>query len=290
MALDHTRARVTCAIDSSSWQFAAPRLRGALALALLCALAACTTASTRPPVGTLEPDKFLWERGTETLNARRWFTAREYFRQLVDSYPQSPFRADAKLGIGDSYLGENTLESQLLAINEYREFLSFYPTHARADYAQYQLGMAHFGQMRNPYRDQTETKEAIAEFTLFVQRYPNSPLLPEARQRLRESKDRLGQAEFNVGLQYYRMRWYPGAIERFTGLLKNDPEYTYRDAVYFYMAQALLRIDRPFEALPFLERLIEEFEQSEHLDTARQQSAEVRALLAKKQGETGDVR
>jgi outer membrane protein assembly factor BamD len=286
MAFDHTRARLTAALDCSVLR---RRLRAAAALALLVALAACGSAPVRPPVGTLEPDKFLYERGSEALESRRWFTAREYFRQLVDSYPQSPFRALAKLGIGDTYLGENTLESQLMAINEFREFLSFYPTHDRADYAQYRLGMAHFNQMRNPYRDQTETKEAIAEFTTFVQRYPNSPLLPEARERLREAKDRLGQYEFNVGLQYYRMRWYPGALDRFLVLLKEDPEYSYRDSVYYYVAQTLLRIERPVEALPYLERLLEEFEQSEHLDTARRQAADIRAQLERKQGD-GDGR
>jgi outer membrane protein assembly factor BamD len=286
MAFDHTPARLTAALDCSVLR---RRLRAAAALALLVALAACGSAPIRPPVGTLEPDKFLYERGSEALESRRWFTAREYFRQLVDSYPQSPFRALGKLGIGDTYLGENTLESQLMAINEFREFLSFYPTHDRADYAQYRLGMAHFNQMRNPYRDQTETKEAIAEFTTFVQRYPNSPLLPEARQRLREAKDRLGQYEFNVGLQYYRMRWYPGALDRFLVLLKEDPEYSYRDSVYYYVAQTLLRIERPVEALPYLERLLEEFEQSEHLDTARRQAADIRAQLERKQGE-GDGR
>ncbi len=38
-----------------------------------------------------------------SLNDRKWLTSREYFRQLVDVYPQSPYRADAKLGIGDTY-------------------------------------------------------------------------------------------------------------------------------------------------------------------------------------------
>ena len=65
----------------------------------------CSSASRRPPAGTPDPDRFLFERGTEELNDKDWFTSREYFRQLVDSYPQSPFRGDAKLGIGDSHLG-----------------------------------------------------------------------------------------------------------------------------------------------------------------------------------------
>ena len=52
------------------------------------------------PTGIAEADKFLFERGTELLNDEKWLTAREFFGRLVDNYPQSPFRPDAKLGIG----------------------------------------------------------------------------------------------------------------------------------------------------------------------------------------------
>jgi outer membrane protein assembly factor BamD len=274
MAFDLTRARLTAA----------------LSIGLLAAAAACSSAPKRPPAGTLEPDKFLWERGTEALNDKRWLTSREYFRQLVDNYPQSPYRADAKLGVADTYLGENTVESNLLAINEFREFLSFYPTHVRAHYAQYKLGMAHFYQMRNPQRDQTETREAIAELTRFVERYPNSPLIQEGRQHLREAKDNLAMHDYNVGYFYYRsMKWYPGAIDRFLALLKEDPEFTNRDRVYYYLAQSLIKIGRPAEALPYLDKLIAEFEQSEFLADAQKQSADIKAELLKKSGSPSHV-
>ena len=239
-------------------------------LVLLVVLAAaCSSAPKRPPAGSLEPDKFLFENGTRALDDRRWFAAREYFRQLVDSYPQSPYRADAKLGIADTYLGERSAESTVLAVNEYREFLSFYPTHERADYAQFKLGMTHYYQMRGPERDQTETHEAITELTTFMQRFPNSKLAPEARQRLREARDRLSMHEYRVGVFYYRQRWYPGALDRLNALLKADPEFTYRDGIYYYLAQIFLKAGRPAEALPYLDRLTKEFEKSEFLEEAQ---------------------
>src|SRR4249919_1523079 len=156
------------------------------AIVLLAALAgACASGGPKkPPAGSLEPDKFLFERGTENLNKRRWLVAREYFRQLIDSYPQSQFRADAKLGLGDTYLGEHSGESYVLAINEFREFLSFYPTHDRAHYAQFKLAMAHFYQMRAPMRDQTETREAIRELQSYVSKYGDKPLIGDATSKL----------------------------------------------------------------------------------------------------------
>src|SRR3954463_5887359 len=145
-----------------SWQLAA-------VVAVLGASFACA-AHTRGavPAGTAEPDKFLFDKGNEALNAKRWIPAREYFKQVVETYTQSPYRPDAKLGVGDTYLNEGTSEGLVLAINEFQEFLSFYPTNARADYAQYKLGLAHVRQMRAPQRDQTETRAAIKEFETFL--------------------------------------------------------------------------------------------------------------------------
>jgi len=255
-----------------------------LPAAVLLAFSACVTGPVRPPQGLPDPDRFLFERGTEELNERDWFTAREYFRQLVDSYPQSPYRGDAKLGIGDTYLGEGTTEAYILGINEFREFLSFYPTHRRADYAQFKLAMASFYQMRSPMRDQTETIDAIRELTNLIERYPRSELLGEARERLREARDRLGEHELGVGVQYHRTKWYPGAIERLRTLLEKDPEFSRRDAALFYLADSYDRIGRPAEALPHFERLLEEFEQSEFLERARLRAQGIRADMAKQIG------
>jgi outer membrane protein assembly factor BamD len=246
---------------------------GLLALALMGT--ACAGSGRRMPAGA-EPDKYLADQGATALEDRSWITARDYFRQLLDSYPQSPYRADAKLGIGDSYLGEGTTGAFVLAINEFREFLTFYPTHPKADYAQYKLGIAYHEQMLNPHRDQTSTKDAIRQFETFIERYPNSQLMPEVRAKLREAKDRLSESEYLVGLFYFRQRWYPGAIDRFRSVLKQDPEFTNRDAVYFHLAESLLRVERRAEALPYYEMLIKEFQQSEYLKDAWKRVGELK--------------
>jgi outer membrane protein assembly factor BamD len=251
------------------------------AVVLLAVLAgACASGGPkRPPAGSLEPDKFLYEHGADNLTRKRWIVSREYFRQLIDTYPQSKYRADAKLGMGDAYLGEHSSESFVLAINEFREFLSFYPTHERAHYAQFKLAMAHFYQMRSPMRDQTETREAIRELQTFVSRYPTSPLIDEGRRHLREAKDRLADWDFGVAYHYFRIKWYPGVVGRLVPLLQSDPEYTNRDAAYYYLGESLLKVNRQAEALPYFERLVKEFETSEYLEKTKKRIAEIKATL-----------
>lgn len=240
-------------------------------LSALCSLLLFAACSSNPPVtaGPGEADQILLERGQAALKDRSWTRARTYFTELLESYPQSPLRADAKLGVGDTFLGENNSASYVYAQNEYREFLAFYPTSPKADYAQMQLGMVHFNQMLNAQRDQTETREAIKEFQAFVDRFPNSPLLPQVKQRLRESRDRLSDWDLQVGNFYLSVRLYHAADVRYRHILTSDPDYTRKDALYFRLAETLEKSDKKAEALPYYERLVNEFEQSEHLEETR---------------------
>jgi outer membrane protein assembly factor BamD len=248
-------------------------------LAFAVAIAGCAQKTATLAPGTADADKFLFDRGTESAKERKWIDAREYFRNLVDNYPQSPYRPDAKLALGDTYISEGTTESLLLGANEFREFLTFYPTHQRADYAQLQLARSFTEQMLAPERDQSATKDAIREIEIFLQRFPNSPLMPEARKLEREARDRLSEASYRVGYFYFRLKYYAGAIDRFREVLKTDPGYTNRDALYYHLAESLYRSTPPQkpEALPYYERLVKEFEKSEYLEEARQRIAELKA-------------
>ena len=153
---------------------------------LLAATAiACGGGVERPelPSGDVEADRLLFERGATALEEGDWRDARTYFVSIRDNYPQSQYRAEARLSIGDTYEREGTLVAYVQAIDEYQDFLSLYPTHPRAAYAQYKVGLVHFHQMRRAERDQTETKTAVREFETFITLYPDHELMPEVRER-----------------------------------------------------------------------------------------------------------
>jgi outer membrane protein assembly factor BamD len=243
------------------------------------ALSACASAPRAPAFGEAEADKFLFDRGTEFLAKKNWINAREYFRRLVDGYPRSTYREEAKLGIGDSFVGEGRIESLILGANEFREFLQFFPRSQRADYAQYRLGYSQFKQMLGPQRDQTATHDAIRELQRFLDSYPDSKYRSEVQKLLRDAKDRLGEHEFKIGQLYYRMNWNPGALNRFTELLRSDPEYARADEVLFYTAETMRRMNALAEALPIYDRIVKDFPTSEYKKDAEERLAEIKRSL-----------
>ena len=264
-------------------RFGPPGLAWLLAAAcVLGAGAGCASGPPLPAPGSIDADKFLYDRGADSLQREKWIAAREYFRRLIDTYPRSQFRKLAKLGLGDSYLGEGRVDSLILGANEFREFLTFFPLDEMADYAQYKLGVALGRQMLGPQRDQTATIEALTELERFIKSYPDSKYRPEVDKLWRDARDRLSESEYRVGLFHYRSRLWSGALQRFRGVIEADPGYTKKDEVYFHIAETLLKMGGPegkqttAEAVAYYSRLIKEFPQSEYVARAERRLAEIK--------------
>lgn len=255
-------------------------MRRWLVIPALCALvvlagAGCGGGKRPLPVaGSVDADKFLYEGGADALKRKKWLEAREYFRRLIDTYPRSPFRVDAKLGIGDSYLGEGRADSLVLAANEFREFLTLAPLSDKADYAQYKLAQSQVRQMLGPQRDQTATREALRELDRFRQAYPKSKYKPEVDALYRQARDRLSDHEYQVGLFHFRNRLYMGALARFVKVMDEDPGYTRKDALIFYLAETYSRILRPAEAKALYELLLKDYPKSKFVKDAKKRLAE----------------
>ena len=241
---------------------------------------ACGTKEAEIPAASIDADSLLYERGAAALEEEDWLRAREYFVEIRDHYPQSSLRADARLGVGDTHLGQGSMEGYVAAEAEFVDFLTLFPTSERADYAQFKLGMVHFAQMRGPQRDQSSTRNTIREFEALIQRYPDSVHVSEAREHLRQARDRLSESEYVVGHYYYRQKWWPGAIERFRLILDTDPAFAGRDRVYYHLGEALRQEGEPEEGLAFLERVVNEFPDSEFASAAATAAGETLTEIA----------
>ena len=241
------------------------------AAALAATLAAC--ASSQPDIATLtsNSDQAIWDAGQKALQRKDWISARQHFRRIIDGFPQSPHAAEARLAVGETYMKESGSTNDLLAVGAFREFLTLYPSHPKSDYAQFQVGEAYFRRRNGPDRDQTDTKEAVAEFQRLLDLYPQSTFAEQARARITEARQSLARAEFLAGYFYQRTRELCRAsIARYELVLKEYPDYRSLDEVLFRLAECLQASGRGAEALPHLGRLVEEYPKSAWVEPAKQ--------------------
>src|SRR6185295_14848816 len=77
------------------------------------------------------------------------------------------------------------------------------------------IASANFDDIKDPSRDQTATRKALAELKTLVQRYPDSPYTKQATNRIRLAEDVLAATEMSVGRYYQNRSNHVGAINRY---------------------------------------------------------------------------
>jgi outer membrane protein assembly factor BamD len=238
---------------------------------------------TEPDVSTLasSSDQIIWEAAQKALEKRAWQTARQYLKRIVDGFPQSEHGPGARLALGDTHFEEGGTANYIMAVEEYRQFLTFYPSHARSDYAQFRVAEAYFKQRNPSDRDQKPTEEALEEYRRLLETYPVSHYAEQARERIAVCRASLAQAEHYVGYFYQRTRRaYRAAITRYQNILRDYPDYPKLDEVLFRLGQCLDLSNRCAEALPLLAQLLEEYPQSRFSQDGRTLYQEVSVKCA----------
>jgi outer membrane protein assembly factor BamD len=215
-----------------------------LLVVALALLLGCTNKKVGNPlgnVGSKQPDKVLFDRAMDAMKHNRFDVARMTLQTLINTYPDSEFIARAKLAVADSWYAEGGSTALQQAEIEYKDFKTFFPNMPEAAEAQLKVANIHYQEMEKPDRDFTHAMRAEEEYRALIQEYPDSKLVPQAKQRLREVQEVLAEREFEIGRFYYLRQTYPAAIARLKTLVDRYPLYSGAD-------EALFLLGRTYEA------------------------------------------
>jgi outer membrane protein assembly factor BamD len=203
---------------------------------------ACTTnkKATNPlaDVSSKQPDKVLFDRAMDALKHNRYDLARLTLQTLINTYPDSEYIARAKLAVADSWYDEGSSTALAEAEIQYKDFITFFPNMPEAAEAQLKIANIHFQEMERPDRDYTHAMRAEEEYRQLIMQWPDSKLIPEAKQRLREVQEVIAEREFGVGHFYYLRESYPAAIARLQSLVDKYPLYSKADEALYLLGQS----------------------------------------------------
>jgi outer membrane protein assembly factor BamD len=162
-----------------------------------------------------------------------------------------------QLAIGDAFYLDGGILNYGEAQNAYKNFLTYFPQHERAAYAQYMVGRSMFGQVLSPDRDQTMTLKAIDELKKVETIYPDSPYASQAAETIDRCHDRLAERERVVGHFYQRRKAWIAAIDRYKSARDNYPKYTNMSRLLFDLGTCYLTINQKDEAQGAFKKLAE---------------------------------
>ncbi len=164
--------------------------------------------------------KDLADRGMDMFNRGRYFSALEIFDKIKDRFPFSTYGILAELKAADSnFHMRNYDEARVL----YEEFEKNHPTHEQIPYVLFQVGMCHVKKIKTVDRDTSGATNSIAVFSRLIRTFPESPYVPEAKERIKSSREFLAGHELYVARFYAKIKLYEQAKGRLEALLLQYP-------------------------------------------------------------------
>ncbi len=177
------------------------------------------------------PDKQLYDKALEQTKKGHFDVARLELQNLLATYPDSQYQMRAKLAVADSWYREGGVAALTQAESEYSDFRVFFPNAPEAAEAQMRIGDIYFRQMDKPDRDYTKATHAEEEYRRMLTDYPDSTLVPQAKQRLRDVQEALATRESSIGAYYATHENWPATIARYQTVVDTYPQYSHMDDV-----------------------------------------------------------
>lgn len=201
--------------------------------------------------------------------------ARLYMRQVIDSFPKSFYAQRAKLAIANSYFDKGDEGNLILAAAEYREFISLYPYSPSAAFAQFRIGMTYFKKALKSGRDQTKTRQALAELKKVASSYPLSEEAKEAQEKMLECEERLAEHSLGIAVHYYKISAFKASTSRLVEIMTNFPNFSQMDAVYWYLGDSYFKWNMKDQGVPFFTKLISDYPESKFAKKAQERLKEI---------------
>ncbi|HEX5883606.1 MAG TPA: outer membrane protein assembly factor BamD, partial [Pyrinomonadaceae bacterium] len=180
-------------------------------------------------------DRVLFEEAAKEVRKGNHDTGRLLFATIINTYPDSPFLALAKLAIADSFFLEGTTSALIQAAQAYQDWLTFFPTDPLADDASLKVAEAEMRQMGLSDRDISHARKAEQRLKVLLQQYPKSSLRSTVEARLAEVQENLAMHNLQIARFYYDVKYstgkggLKGSQSRLKEIVDKYPCFSYND-------------------------------------------------------------
>ena len=221
-------------------------------------------ASAGAPTGAEAEAQALYELGVEALERGLYTDAVKRLEAVRTEYPYSRFAALSELRVADAHMRRS---QYLEAIDAYRNFLRYHPTHADAAYALGRVGEAFYAQIPGDWwlmppaaeRDLAHVRQAIDSYRDLLARFPNAANSAAAQKGLDACRAKLAEHELYVARFYAGRQQWAGALARAQEIVREYPGLGFDADALYLVAQAQQGLGQLPDAIAAAEQLLAKF-------------------------------
>jgi len=188
---------------------------------LLAALAGCAWLDRQVDATEDWSASELYNEASKELDAANYDRAIEYYEKIEARYPFGRYAMQALLDTAYAHYRADEHGEALAAADR---FIKLYPQNPFVDYAYYLKGIVNYNRSvgfldryipTDPsQRDPGSALESFQDFSVLVQRFPDSRYTPDARQRMLYLRNNLAKYEIHVARYYMKRGAYVAAANR----------------------------------------------------------------------------
>jgi len=237
------------------------RLLGFILLPLMLVLAGCS--SDDEGTSLEESELQLYKSAQTTLRSGNYTIAIERLRTLESRFPFGRYAEQAQLEIIYAYYKSYQPEEARAAADR---FIRLHPQHPNVDYAYYLKGLASFEEDQNflekilpldpSKRDPGAARDSFNDFSVLIQKFPQSQYAPDAQQRMIYLRNLLAAYEVNVGQYYIKREAFIAAANRGRYVFENFQGTPAVADALAVMVEAYLRLNMEEQANNTLKVLV----------------------------------
>jgi outer membrane protein assembly factor BamD len=192
-----------------------------------------------------QPVEALYEKAHKSMTNGNWSSAETTFKRLVAQYPYGRYTEQALVETAYAQYKAGKHDDAISSIDR---FIRTYPTHRNVSYLYYLRGLVNSSRdtvflqkvwrLDASRRDLATPRQAYNDFSIVIDRYPNSRYAADAKQRRDELRDLFARHDLDVALYYLRRTAYVAAAKRATQLMATYPDSTFQDDAIATLAVA----------------------------------------------------
>ncbi len=202
----------------------------------------------------------------------KYHKALRLFEDLRSRFRGTPRDERLNYYIAHCYYEEN---DYVLGSYYFNKFAKDFPNSKDAEEAKFMAAFCYYKDSPRYSLDQSTTMEAIKEFQVFIDQYPNSERISECNRILDDLRGKLEKKDYENAYLYFKIGDYQASVVALENVLKDYPDsdrkenilFTILKARYIYASRSIQQRQKErYElALKAYEEFIKEFPSSDYM-------------------------